>query len=101
MAASIPEGSTPPSLREASVEAPYFGRKGPLGVPPVFYLTENRRSTKAIHDFAMRFSSTDTDAPPSTVIGPDGQPVEIFTYTDGNADACRQGARHGPAAGHR
>src|SRR5687768_1529000 len=58
--------------------------------PPVFYLTENRRSTKAIHDFAMRFSSTDTDAPPSTAIGPDGQPVEIFTYTDGDADACRK-----------
>jgi hypothetical protein len=38
----------------------------------------------------MRFSSTDTDAPPSTAIGPDGQPVEIFTYTDGDADACRK-----------
>src|SRR5690606_2318225 len=25
--------------------------------PPVFYLTENRRSTRAIHDFALRFSS--------------------------------------------
>jgi superfamily I DNA/RNA helicase len=31
--------------------------------PPVFYLTENRRSTKAIHDFALRFSQTDADAP--------------------------------------
>ena len=31
--------------------------------PPVFYLTENRRSTKAIHDFAVRFSSPVTDGP--------------------------------------
>jgi hypothetical protein len=50
--------------------------------PPVFYLTENRRSTKAIHDFAVRFSQTDADAPPSVALGPDGRPVEIFTYSN-------------------
>ena len=58
--------------------------------PPVFYLTENRRSTKAIHDFALRFSQTDADAPPAVAVGPDGRPVEIFTYADGDADACRR-----------
>ena len=58
--------------------------------PPVFYLTENRRSTKAIHDFAVRFAKTDADVPPSVAIGPDGQPVEVFTYTDGDADGCRK-----------
>jgi hypothetical protein len=50
--------------------------------PPVFYLTENRRSTKAIHDFALRFSQTDADAPPPVALGPDGRPVEIFTYSN-------------------
>jgi hypothetical protein len=50
--------------------------------PPVFYLTENRRSTRAIHDFALRFSQTDADAPPSVALGPDGRPVEIFTYSN-------------------
>ena len=58
--------------------------------PPVFYLTENRRSTKAIHDFAVRFSQTDADVPPPVALGPDGQPVEVFTYTDGDADGCRK-----------
>jgi superfamily I DNA/RNA helicase len=58
--------------------------------PPIFYLTENRRSTKAIHDFALRLSQTDADAPPPVALGPDGRPVEIFTYTDGDADACRR-----------
>ncbi len=55
-----------------------------------FYLTENRRSTKAIHDFAERFSSPVTDGPAPVSIGPDGQPVEIFTYADGDADGCRK-----------
>jgi hypothetical protein len=50
--------------------------------PPVFYLTENRQSTRAIHDFALRFSQTDADAPPSVALGPDGRPVEIFTYSN-------------------
>jgi superfamily I DNA/RNA helicase len=58
--------------------------------PPVFYLTENRRSTKTIHDFAVRFSSPDAGGPPSVAIGPDGQPVEIFTYADGDPDGCRR-----------
>jgi hypothetical protein len=57
---------------------------------PVFYLTENRRSTKAIHDFATQFSVPDASAPPSVAVGPDGRPVEIFTYADGDADACRR-----------
>jgi len=56
--------------------------------PPVYYLTENRRSTKAIHDFAVRFAVPDASAPPSVALGPEGRPVEIFTYTDGSADAC-------------
>lgn len=58
--------------------------------PPVFYLNENRRSTKAIHDFAMRFSRTDAAAPEPIALGPDGRPVEIFTYADGDAEACRR-----------
>lgn len=58
--------------------------------PPVFYLNENRRSTKAIHEFAMRFSSTDPSAPEPVALGPDGRAVEIFTYADGDAAACRR-----------
>ncbi len=58
--------------------------------PPVYYLTENRRSTRTIHEFATRFSQTDADAPPSVSLGPDGRAVEIFTYADGNADAARR-----------
>jgi hypothetical protein len=62
--------------------------------PPVFYLTENRRSTRTIHDFALRFSEPEPDAPPSVALGPDGRPVEIFTYADadpaGGAEACRK-----------
>jgi superfamily I DNA/RNA helicase len=62
--------------------------------PPVFYLTENRRSTKAIHAFAARFFEPDATAPPSVALGPDGRPVEIFTYPAGTdtdaADACRR-----------
>jgi hypothetical protein len=65
--------------------------------PPVYYLTENRRSTRAIHDFAMRFAAPVTDAadgPAAEAIGPEGRPVEIFTYADADpasgADACRK-----------
>ena len=55
-----------------------------------FYLHENRRSTKAIHDFAQRFSQTDASAPPSVSLGPDGSPVEIVTYADDDPEACRK-----------
>ncbi len=58
--------------------------------PPIFHLNENRRSTKAIHDFASRFATPDASAPPAIATGPDGSPVEIFTYADGDADACRR-----------
>jgi hypothetical protein len=58
--------------------------------PPVYYLNEDRRCTKAIHDFAIRYSATDTDAPPPIAVGPAGRPVEIFTYAEGSADACRK-----------
>jgi hypothetical protein len=58
--------------------------------PPVYYLNEDRRCTKAIHDFAIRYSATDTDAPPPIAVGPAGRRVEIFTYADGDADACRK-----------
>jgi len=54
------------------------------------YLTENRRSTKAIDEFAQRFSRTDASAPPSIALGPDGSAVEIVTYADGDPDACRR-----------
>ncbi|MBW3613363.1 MAG: ATP-binding domain-containing protein, partial [Chloroflexi bacterium] len=57
--------------------------------PSVYYLTENRRSTRAIHDFALRFSSQ-TDGPPSVALGPDGRRPEIFTYAEGDADGCRR-----------
>ncbi len=33
---------------------------------------------------------TDAQAPAPIAIGPDGRPVEIFTYADGDADACRK-----------
>ena len=55
-----------------------------------FYLHENRRSTKAIHDFAQRFSQTDASAPPSVSLGPDGSAVEVVVYADDDPDACRK-----------
>ena len=58
--------------------------------PPVYYLTENRRSTKAIHQFATRFSQPDAAAPSSVALGPDGRAVEIFTYAIGDPDAARR-----------
>jgi len=58
--------------------------------PPVFHLNENRRSTQAIHSFASRWASPPTDAPAPMSVGPEGRPVEIFTYADGDADACRK-----------
>ncbi len=56
--------------------------------PPVYYLNENRRSSKAIHEFAARYALTDTDAPPPIAVGPDGRPVEIFTYAEGSTEGC-------------
>lgn len=58
--------------------------------PPVYYVAENRRSTRAIAEFAQRCSRppTDPDAPPAVAIGPEGRPVEIVTYPDGDASAC-------------
>jgi hypothetical protein len=58
--------------------------------PPVYYLTENRRSTRAIHSFASRFSAPDPAAPDSVALGPEGRPVEIFTYADDDAEGCRR-----------
>ena len=55
-----------------------------------FFLTENRRSTKVIHDFALRFAAGATDGPRSVARGPDGRPVEIFTYPDGEGEAARR-----------
>ena len=57
--------------------------------PPIYHLNENRRSTRTIHDFAMEFAADGVGAP-SVSVGPDGRAVEIFTYADGDADACRR-----------
>lgn len=58
--------------------------------PPVYYLTENRRSTREIHDFAMRFAQPLADGLAPTALGPEGSGVEIFTYADGDAEGCRK-----------
>jgi superfamily I DNA/RNA helicase len=58
--------------------------------PPTYYLNENRRSTKSIHEFAMRYSKTDELAPAPIAVGPAGRQVEVFTYADGSPDACRK-----------
>ncbi len=65
--------------------------------PPVYLLEENRRTTRAIHDWAARWARSDpiqTDAGAITVhpraIGPEGTPVELVTCTDGDATACRR-----------
>ncbi len=65
--------------------------------PPVYLLEENRRTTRAIHDWAQRWARSDpvqTDVGAITVhpraIGPEGTPVELVTYTDGDASACRR-----------
>jgi hypothetical protein len=58
--------------------------------PPIYYLTENRRSTRAIHDFASRFSVPDPGAPPSVALGPEGRRVEVFTYAEGDTEGCRK-----------
>lgn len=61
----------------------------PESIDPI-YLTENRRSTRAIHDFALRFAAPMTDGVPSSSLGPEGRRVEVFTYPEGDADACRR-----------
>jgi hypothetical protein len=58
--------------------------------PSVYYLNENRRSTRAIQDFALRFSAPQTDGPPSVALGPEGRRVEVFTYADGDVEGCRR-----------
>ncbi len=58
--------------------------------PPVYYLNENRRSTQSIHDFALRFSVPDAEAPPSVPMGPPGRPVEVFTYAASDPQGCRR-----------
>jgi len=58
--------------------------------PPIYHLNENRRSTRAINEFAMRYAAPDSVAPAPVSIGPEGRAVEIFTYVDGDADACRR-----------
>ena len=57
--------------------------------PPIYYLNEDRRCTRRIHEFAARYSQTDVDAP-SLAVGPAGRSVEIFTYAEGDPDACRR-----------
>ena len=61
----------------------------PEAIEPI-YLTENRRSTRAIHDFALRFAAPMTDGVPASALGPEGRPVEVFTYPEGDGDACRR-----------
>ncbi|MEO8511788.1 MAG: AAA family ATPase [Chloroflexota bacterium] len=58
--------------------------------PPTYHLNENRRSTRSIHEFAMRYAKTDAAAPAPIAVGPAGRQVEIFTYTDDSPDACRK-----------
>jgi hypothetical protein len=62
--------------------------------PAPFYLTENRRSTRAIDEFAGRFAPPLPEAegaPPPRAIGPAGQPVEVVQYADGDSRACLAG----------
>ena len=58
--------------------------------PPTYYLTEDRRCTKTIHEFASRYAVTDALPAPARATGPDGRPVEVVRYPDGDADACRK-----------
>lgn len=58
--------------------------------PPTFYLSEDRRGTKAIHEFAAGYAVPTPDAPRAVAVGPEGRPVEVFTYTDGSADDARR-----------
>ena len=65
--------------------------------PPVYLLDENRRTTRAIHDWAQRWASsrpiqTDTGAVrvQARAAGPEGRPVQVLTYPETDADACRR-----------
>ena len=65
--------------------------------PPVYLLEENRRTTRAIHDWAQRWVSArpiQTDGDAVTVspraVGPGGRPVDVRLYPDSDADACRR-----------
>ena len=65
--------------------------------PPVYLLEENRRTTRAIHDWAQRWASdrpiqTDTGAVrvQARAAGPAGRPIEVLTYPEADADACRR-----------
>ena len=65
--------------------------------PPVYLLEENRRTTRAIHDWAQRWASDrpiQTDAGAVRVqaraAGPEGRPVQVLTYPEADADACRR-----------
>jgi superfamily I DNA/RNA helicase len=58
--------------------------------PPIYHLAEDRRCTQTIHAFASRWAAPAADAPPALAVGPEGRPVEIFTYPEGSADACRR-----------
>ena len=65
--------------------------------PPVYLLEENRRTTRAIHDWAQRWASDrpiQTDAGAMRVqaraAGPEGRPVQVLTYPEADADACRR-----------
>ncbi|PZR60227.1 MAG: hypothetical protein DLM71_10895 [Chloroflexi bacterium] len=69
---------------------------------PRYHLTENRRTTRAIHEFAARYAAPQPDADASAdgtdgtdgvaaqALGPHGRPVEVFRYPDGDGDACRR-----------
>jgi superfamily I DNA/RNA helicase len=65
--------------------------------PPVYLLEENRRTTRAIHDWAQQWATTqpiqaDGEALTLTprAVGPAGRPVQVVTYPDVDADACRR-----------
>ena len=58
--------------------------------PPTYYLAEDRRCTRSIHEFAARYAVPDPAAPAATSVGPRGRAVEVVTYPDGDEEACRK-----------
>ncbi|MEO8247387.1 MAG: NERD domain-containing protein/DEAD/DEAH box helicase, partial [Chloroflexota bacterium] len=46
--------------------------------PPTYYLFEDRRCTRSIHEFAAAYAVPGPDAPVSVSVGPLGQRVEVF-----------------------
>jgi hypothetical protein len=58
--------------------------------PPTYYLNEDRRCTRSIHEFAARYAVPDAGAPPATSVGPRGRAVEVVMYPDGDEEACRK-----------